>query len=128
MSTFLPTPPASPPASYETEPTPPPAGLLPVPPRAGDSPEVAADRRGKLAEYYWSRHFENGPLDPAPFLDRLFTDYATYEGNVVGEWLDNMSPPYKLYKKCLVHCIKNGSPDEQISARTYQKVTSDRER
>ena len=61
-------------------------------------------------------------MDPASFIDRIMTDYTNYETDVVGEWLENMSPPYKLYKACLQYGVSNGTPAKAIEARQYQGV------
>lgn len=118
------TPPSSPPASgnvYELTP-PPPSLLLPIPPTSNDSRQQEATVRTGIAKYYWPRHFECNPVDPASFIDRIMTDYANYERDVVGEWVVNMSPLYKSYRACLNYGVKNGTPRKAAEAKQYQGV------
>ena len=75
-----------------------------------------------FAKYYWPRHFERGPVDPASFLDRLFTDYTDHERDIIGDWTQNMSPVYKIYKVCLQYGRKNGTPAKAADAKKYQGV------
>ena len=63
-------------------------------------------------------------MDPASFIDRIMTDYATHERDVVGEWVDDMSPLYKSYRACLNHGVKNGTPRKAAEAKQYQGVLS----
>lgn len=95
---------------------------LPEPPSAGKTPQQMSKITRLFAEYYWPRHFEVASVDPAMFIDRIMTDYTNYETDVVGEWLENMSPPYKLYKACLQYGVSNGTPAKAMEARQYQRV------
>ena len=63
-------------------------------------------------------------LDPASFIDRIMTDYADYQGDPVGEWLQNMSPLYKLYKACLKYVVDHGPPEKRTEAARYTGVSS----
>ena len=51
------------------------------------------------------------------------TDYATHESDVVGDWVQNMSPLYKSYKACLKYGIDNGTLRKKIEAKQYQGVS-----
>ena len=77
----------------------------------------------RFVEYYWPRHFERNPVDPATFIDRIMTDYAHYEPDVVGEWLRNKSPLITLYKACLGYGTKHGTPGKALEAKGFQNVT-----
>jgi hypothetical protein len=125
MSRLPLTPPASPPAIYQAEDTPPPnAPNLPALPSPTDSREEEARICKRIAQHYWVSHFEVEPVDPASFIDRLMTDYVEYEGDVVGEWLENMRTPYKLYRVCLNYGAASGTPAKALEAKRYQKVHS----
>jgi hypothetical protein len=108
--------------------TPPPApdrGCLPIPPSPTNSRQEAALINRGFCEYYWPRHFETGPVDPASFLDRILTDYSDYEGqDVIGAWLEDWNVPYKLYRSCLQYGATRGSPSKAVEVRAYQGVTS----
>ena len=75
-----------------------------------------------LAAYYWRHHFETGPVEPSPFIHRMMTDYADQE--VVGQWIKNMSPLYKLYNACINYGLNHGSPNKSIEARKFPGVKS----
>jgi hypothetical protein len=95
---------------------------LPIPPNPDASPKEASRINRALAEYYWLRHFEKAEVDPASFFDRVMTDYADYEPDVVGEWLENMSVLYKLYKVCLNYGVSYGTPTKAAQAKSFQGV------
>lgn len=95
---------------------------LPSPPDPNAAPKDAARINRVLAEYYWPRHFERGEVDPASFLDRVMSDYAHYEPDVVGNWLENMSVLYKLYKVCLNYGASYGTPAKAAQAKKFQGV------
>jgi hypothetical protein len=76
----------------------------------------------EIAKYYWPCHFEHNPVDPASFIDRIMTDYANHKRDVVGEWVENMSPLYRAYKACLNFGVKNGTPRKAVEAKQYQGV------
>jgi hypothetical protein len=97
---------------------------LPIPPSPTETPQQKAITTRLFAEYYWPRHFETGAVDPASFIDRIMTDYANYEDDVVGRLLEDMSPVYKLYKECLQYGVTRGTPSKAIEARSYQRVLS----
>jgi len=78
---------------------------------------------GLIAKYYWLRHFEINPVNPAGFFDRIMMDYAHHESDVVGHWIDDMSPLYKSYRACLNYGVKHGTPKKQAEAAQYQGVT-----
>lgn len=78
--------------------------------------------RMRFVEYYWLRHFERNPVDPATFIDRIMTNYAHFKPDVVGEWLRNMSPLMTLYKACLGYGTKHGTPGKAIEAKGFQNV------
>ena len=80
--------------------------------------------RTAFAEFYYKRHSESGPLDPGSFIDQVMTDYALYEGDIVGDWLTNMSPLYKLYKACIKYVVDHGPPERKNEAQQYQRVRS----
>ena len=80
--------------------------------------------RTAFAEFYYKRHFESGPLDPASFIDQVMTDYAHYDGDVVGDWLINMSPLYKLYKACIKYVVDHGPPQRKNEAQQHQRARS----
>jgi hypothetical protein len=118
---YLPTPPATPTSSPEG--TPPPDNRnLPILP----SPTATRKEESRLckiiAEYYWIPHFEFNSADPASFIDKLMTDYADDENDVVGEWLEDMKMPYKLYRVCLNYGAARGSPEKALEAKTFQGV------
>jgi hypothetical protein len=50
------------------------------------------------------------------------TDYADDESDVVGEWVENMRTPYKLYRVCLDYGAARGSPEKALEARKFQGV------
>jgi hypothetical protein len=85
----------------------------------------------EFAKYYWPRHFERGAVDPASFLDRIFTDYAEYPKDVLGRWLSldlegsKLSTAYRLYKACLNYGVKAGSLRKADEAKGYQGVLID---
>jgi hypothetical protein len=97
---------------------------LPIPPDPDYSPKDAARVNRALAEYYWTRHFERKEVDIATFVDRLMTDYAFYEPDVVGDWLEDMSVVYKLYKVCLNYGASHGTPAKAAQAKLHQGVRS----
>ena len=101
---------------------------LPTPPSANDSRQEAARINREFAEYYWPRHFEHSSVDPASFIDRIMTDYANYESDVVGEWVENMSPIYVLYRACLKFGVERGTPGKAIEAKRYQGVNTGNQR
>jgi hypothetical protein len=94
---------------------------LPIPPTDSTDKEEAQIRTA-FVKYYYQRHFEAGPLDPARFLDQVMTDYATYQGDVVGKWIDNMSPLYKAYRAGIQYVIQYGSLEKKGEAAQYQGV------
>ena len=104
--------------------------VTPLPPYNPESfpPNEARKREAAMnlafAEYYWPRHFERGPVDLASFLDRLFTDYTNHERDYIGEWTQNMSPVYRIYKVCLQYGSKNGTRSKAAEAKNYQGVFS----
>lgn len=121
------TPSSSPVASrdiYERSPSPESSATthLPMPPTSTDPRQQEAAVRKGIAKYYWPRHFEHNPVDPASFIHRIMTDYANYERDVVGEWVEDMSPLYKAYKACLNYGVKNGTPRKAAEAKQYQGV------
>ena len=127
MAQAFPTPPASPAASGDThESTSSPSTTLtiqlPPPPMSTDNRQQEVAKRMGMVEYYWPRHFEKNSLDVATFLDRVMTDYAYHETNIVGIWIDNMNTLYKLYKACLAYGSKHGSPNKSIEAKQYKDV------
>jgi|SRR5271170_7906678 len=73
-----------------------------------------------LAAYYWPHHFEVGPLEPAPFIHRIMTDYG--DDDIVGYWINNMSPLYRLFNVCIKYGLKHGSPNKCIEARNFPGV------
>jgi len=93
---------------------------VPLPPTEARRQEAAMNLA--FAQYYWPRHFERGPADPASFFDRLFRDYANHERDLIGEWTENMSPVYRIYRVCLQYGSKNGTPTKAAEAQTYQGV------
>jgi len=96
---------------------------LPPPPQPTDTRQQEAVVSAAFAVYYWPRHFETSPIDPASFLRRLFTDYQDYhERDLIGEWTENMSPVYKIYKVCLQYGTKNGTTAKAAAAKRYQGV------
>jgi hypothetical protein len=110
------TPPASPPANVVLL-------DLPTPPTLRESPKEAAAVNRAFWDYYWPRHFEKGPVDPASFIDRVMTDYADHETNVVGKWVEDMSRLYKIYRACLNYGAARGTPNKAAEAKSYQGVT-----
>ena len=115
---MLATPPPSPRASglaYE-------GVSLPTPPSSRSTRGELTSASQAFARYYWPRHFETNPADPASFIDRVMTDYAHYEGDVLGEWLDDMSTVYRIYKCCLQYGISHGTPAKAAEAKGYQGV------
>jgi len=95
---------------------------LPVPPTSGTSKKEAARIRLECAKFYYTEHFQNGPLDPASFIDRIMTDYSTYELDVLSDWITNMSPLYKLYKTFIKYVIEYGSTERIQEGRQYENV------
>ena len=85
----------------------------------------------EFAKYYWPRHFERGAVDPASFLDRIFTDYAEYSLDVLGQWLSldldasKLATVYRLYKACINYGVKAGSPLKAVEAEKFQGVLPD---
>lgn len=78
---------------------------------------------GDLAAYYWSHHFEvSSTVAPAPFIHRIMSDYGGDE--IVGQWIKDMSPLYKLYNACISYGLKNGSQSKSMEARGYHGVAS----
>ena len=82
----------------------------------------ASAARNTLAKYYFTKLTDSNPVDPAAFLDRVFTDYAKYESDVVGDWLKNLSPLYQLYRTYVKYAIDHGSRDVQTMGEKYQGV------
>lgn len=116
------------PDTYDGTPPPQPSPLsvvLPPPPIENNTPKEIARIHRLIAEYYWRRHFENNSVDPASFIDRMMTDYANHESDVVGDWVQNMSPLYKSYRACLKYGIDNGTPRKKNEAKQYQGVFSE---
>ena len=95
--------------------------LLPEPP-SSDGTKPQADIRGAFALYYWPRHFEQSSVDPVSFVERVFDDFAFCEDDIVGQWLENMSPLYKAYKACLQHGLRKGSPEKQKEVMNFRNV------
>jgi len=114
ISVMLPTPPHS---SNSPNPN------LPIPPASTNSPKQKAQVNRAFAEYYWPLHFERNPVDPATFIDKLMTDYANYEPDVVGEWIKSMSPVYILYRACIHYGYMNGSPTKVEEIKPFQGVS-----
>lgn len=119
----VPTPPATPPSNQTFE--------LPNPIIEGLSDKKQISRITQaFAQYYWRSHFESNPVDPATFLDRVFTDYADYEPDVLGQWLSldldapKMSSLYRLYKTCLNYGVNSGTRAKAAEAKRYQGVCS----
>ena len=81
-------------------------------------PDINDD--GSVVEYYAQNHLRRGPCDPWIFIDRLMTDYSN-QGNVVDDWIFNMSPLYKLYKKCLQYVAKH-FPEKRAEVQGFQGV------
>ena len=76
-----------------------------------------------LAIYYWQNHFEaSSTLAPAPFIHQVMSDYGNKD--VVGQWIRDMSPLYRLYSACIAYGLKNGSPNKSLEARNYPGVVS----
>jgi homoserine dehydrogenase len=123
--TFL-TPPASPASSgdtYESTFSPTSSTLqLPPPPVSTDSRQQEVAKRIGMVEYYWPRHFEKNPVDPAAFFDRVMTDYAYHDTNIVGVWIDDKNTLYKLYKACLEYGCRHGTPNKSLQAKQYKEV------
>lgn len=117
----------TPPSSNVTHVFPPFNPALPLPPQPStDNHQQAAAARLRFAEYYWPRHFEQSSTDLASFLERVFTDYANHERDLVGDWTKDLSVMYKTYRACLEYGSKNGTPIKAAEARTYQKVLQSR--
>src|SRR5277367_2625065 len=97
---------------------------LPPPPKPTDTRQQEVAVRQGFSEYYWPNHFEQSSVDLASSLERVFTDYASHERDLVGEWTkDNgMSVMYKIYKACLNYGSKNGTPAKAAEAKKYQGV------
>lgn len=95
---------------------------LPVPPTSGTSKKEAARIRLECAKFYYTEYFQNGPLDPVSFIDRIMTDYSTYEPDVLGDWISNMSPLYKLHKAFINYVIQHGSTERIREGRQYENV------
>jgi hypothetical protein len=112
--------PATPPASPAANPI---LSDLPTPPTLRETLKEAAAVNRAFWDYYWPRHFERGPVDPASFIDRVMTDYADHETNVVGEWVENMSRLYKIYRACLKYGAERGTPNKAAEAKSHQGVT-----
>jgi hypothetical protein len=119
MSALL-TPPSSPPNHISALPNPIIEGIC-------DKKEVSRITL-EFAKYYWPRHFERVAVDPASFLDKIFTDYAEYSVDVLGQWLSldldasKLSTVYRLYKACLNYGVKAGSPLKAAEAERFQGV------
>lgn len=75
-----------------------------------------------LARHYWIHHFEVGPVQPAPFIHRIMTDYSDYPDNIVAQWIEDMSPLYKLYNACRDYGVKSGSAAKSFEVRNYPGV------
>jgi hypothetical protein len=124
---YIATPPGTP-GPFEDDASPPPrtpsASTLPTPILSSSilTPKDASARRTAFARYYWPRHFESSPADPASFLDRVLTEYADHPVDMVGDWVENMSAFYKMYKACLLHGISAGTPPKAEEAKQYQGV------
>ena len=116
----------TPPSSNGTHVFPPFNPALPLPPQPTDNRQQEAAARGRFAEYYWPRHFEQSSTDLASFLERVFTDYANHERDLVGDWTKDLSVMYKTYTACLQYGSKNGTPVKAAEARTSQKVLPSR--
>jgi hypothetical protein len=95
---------------------------LPPLPTGRETPKEAATINRAFWNYYWPRHFESGPADPATFIDRVLTDYASHERDIVGEWLEDMSRLYKIYKACIKYGADRGTPAKAEEAKGYQGV------
>ena len=117
MSQSLPTPPTSPPPGVLPSKLPP----LPSP---GETRKEAADINRAFFDYYWPRHFAHAPADPATFIDRVLTDYASHERDIVGEWLEKESRArlYIIYKACLNYVAIRGTPAKADEAKSYQTM------
>ena len=50
------------------------------------------------------------------------TDYMDHETDPLGDWINNMSPIYKVYRACLKHGVKNGMPEKKGETSLYQGV------
>jgi hypothetical protein len=73
-----------------------------------------------LAAYYWPRHFEVGSVEPAPFIHQIMTDYG--DDDIVGHWIQNMSPLYRLYNVCVKYGLEYGSPNKRIELQKFPGV------
>ena len=103
-------------------PVPPFNPALPKPPQRTDTRQQEAAVTSAFSKYYWPRYFEQSPVDPASFFERLFADYANHEQDLIGDWTEDMSPVYRIYKVCLQYGTKNGTPAKAAEARNYQGV------
>jgi hypothetical protein len=95
---------------------------LPEPPSSDETKQQAKIREA-FAIYYWPEHFEQSSLDPVSFIDRVLKDYASYETDIVGEWLEvSMAPVYKTYRSCLQYGLKNGSEAKRAEISKFRMV------
>ena len=129
MAQAFPTPPASPAANgdaYESTSSPPISSTiqLPPPPVSTDNRQQEVAKRTGIVEYYWPRYFEQNPLDPAKFFDRIMTDYAYHDTDIVGSWIEDMTSLYKLHKACLTYGAKHGTLQKSVEAKQFQIVLS----
>jgi len=76
--------------------------------------------RNSCVLFYCENHFKYGPCDPASFINRLMTDFAT-QGTIVDDWIINMSPLYKSYRACIAHLMKH-YPEKRAEAQVFQGV------
>jgi hypothetical protein len=114
MSQSLPTPPTSPPPGAL------PSNLPPLP-SPGETRKEAAGINRAFFDYYWPRHFVHAPADPATFIDRVLTDYS-HERDIVGEWLEEPSRLYIIYRACLNYVAIRGTRAKAEEAKSYQTV------
>ena len=50
------------------------------------------------------------------------TDYSDYPDNIVAQWIEDMSPLYKLYNACRDYGVKSGSAAKSFEVRNYPGV------
>ena len=86
-----------------------------------DNRQQEVAKRIGMVQYYWPRHFEQNPVEPAKFFGRVTTDHET---DIFGTWIEDMNSLYKLHKACLAYGAKHGTPQKSIEAKQFQIVSS----
>jgi hypothetical protein len=52
----------------------------------------------------------------------MMSDYASFEGDPVAQWILNKSPLYKSYKAYINYVVQNGQPAQKQQAKQFQNV------